>query len=173
MRRMVDTNTHLAIDAEWVGQPLSLGEGHAQVALTTHARMAADARGLATLRVVSVPFAELLGRLAAGDFDVAITSMSGGPDVDLWSRFASTAPADQAWSGLRDPVLDELLVAARTAMTDADRIRAARAIHRRLHQLQPLAFIAVDTRAGLASARVGGLAGHRGPPPVRGLWIAR
>lgn len=48
---MLDTaeltsNTHLAIDAEWVGTPVSLRDGHAQVSLTTHARMAADARGL-------------------------------------------------------------------------------------------------------------------------------
>ena len=43
---MVDTNTHLAIDPEWVGTPLARSEGHAQVSLTTHARMAADSRGL-------------------------------------------------------------------------------------------------------------------------------
>ena len=48
---MLDTaeltsNTHLAIDAEWVGTPVSLRDGHARVSLTTHARMAADARGL-------------------------------------------------------------------------------------------------------------------------------
>lgn len=134
---------------------------------------AADARGLVALEVVTVPYAELLARLGAGDFDVAITSMSGGPDVDLWSRFASDAPADQAWSGLHDPALDALLGQARAAATDDERAAAARAIHRRLDELQPLAFIAVDTRAGVASARVGGLAGHRGPPPVGGLWIAR
>ena len=46
MPRMVDTNTHLAIDAEWVGTPLALSDGQAQVSLTTHTRMAADARGL-------------------------------------------------------------------------------------------------------------------------------
>ncbi len=131
---------------------------------------AADARGLATLRVVTVPYADLLGRLAAGEFDIAITSMSGGPDVDLWSRFGSDAPVDQAWSGLHDPELDGLLATWRAAMTDDVRAPAARAVHRRLDALQPMAFIAVDTRAGLASARVGGLIGHRGPPPVRGLW---
>ena len=46
MPRMVDTNTHHAIDPEWVGTPRTLREGFAEVALTTHARMAADARGL-------------------------------------------------------------------------------------------------------------------------------
>ena len=46
MPRMLDTNTHRAIDAEWVGTPLALSAGHAEVSLTTHTRMAADARGL-------------------------------------------------------------------------------------------------------------------------------
>ncbi|HVV88091.1 MAG TPA: ABC transporter substrate-binding protein [Kofleriaceae bacterium] len=132
---------------------------------------ASDARGVATLRVVSLPYAQVLARLAAGDFDVAITSMSGGPDVDLWSRFASDAPPDQAWSGLHDAALDRLLAAARGACSDGERAAAARALHRRLDELQPMAFIAVDTRAGLASPRVGGLVGHRGPPPIRGLWM--
>ena len=134
---------------------------------------AADARGLATLRVVTLPYDQVLARLAAGDFDVAITSMSGGPDVDLWSRFASDAPADQAWPGLHDAALDRLLAAHRAAQTDDARAAAARAIHRRLDELQPLAFIAVDTRAGIASAKVGGLVGHRGPPPLAALWKTR
>ena len=43
---MVDTNTLLAIDTEWVGTPLAPGDGSARVTLTTHARMAADSRGL-------------------------------------------------------------------------------------------------------------------------------
>ena len=133
---------------------------------------AADARGLVTLKVVTVPYADLLARLASGDFDVAITSMSGGPDTDLWSRFSSDAPADQAWSGLHDGELDRRLGAHRLTMTDDARAAVARAIHHRLDELQPMAFIAVDTRAGLASAKVGGLAGHRGPPPLRGLWKA-
>jgi ABC-type transport system substrate-binding protein len=134
---------------------------------------AADARGLATLRVVRLPYADVLARLAAGDFDVAITSMSGGPDVDLSSRFASDAPADQAWSGVHDDELDRALAAQRAAITDDARMTAARAVHRRLDAVQPMAVIAVDTRAGLASAKVGGLVGHRGPPPVASLWKLR
>lgn len=130
---------------------------------------AADARGLATISVVSVPFAELLGRLAAGEFDVAITSMSGGPDVDLWSRLSSRAPPSEAWCGLADPALDELLEAHRDAADAAARVAAARALHRRLDELAAMAFIAVDTRAGVARADVGGLVG-RGAPRPRALW---
>lgn len=144
---------------------------------TTSARLAdiwaADARGLVELRVVSVPFATLLARLASGDFDVAITSMSSGPDVDLASRLASDAPADQAWPGLRDATLDALLADAQTTAHEArDEVR--RAIHRRVAALAPMAFIAVDTRAGLARADVGGLVGAAsGPPPLERLWKRR
>ena len=133
---------------------------------------AADARGLATLRVVSVPFAELLGRLAAGDFDIAITSMSGGPDVDLWSRLASDAPPTEAWSGLADPTLDALLDVHRRTLEPKRRAEAARAVHRRLDELQPMAFIAVDTRAGVARAGIGGVTGGH-PPRMRDLWKRR
>lgn len=124
---------------------------------------AADARGLATINVVSVPFADLLGRLASGDFDVAITSMSGGPDVDLWSRLASDAPPSEAWCGLHDASLDQLLDLHRGMLEPKMRTDAARAVHRRIDELQPMAFIAVDTRAGLARGGIGGVA--RGAPP--------
>ena len=130
---------------------------------------AADARGLAAIRVVSVPFGELLGRLASGDFDVAITSMSGGPDVDLWSRLSSKAPPSEAWCGLADPALDALLDAHRAALDPAARAEAARAVHRRIDELAPMAFIAVDTRAGVARPGVGGVAGGQ-LPRMRDLW---
>jgi peptide/nickel transport system substrate-binding protein len=118
---------------------------------------ASDARGLATIKVTAVPFADLLGRLAAGDFDIAITSMSGGPDVDLWSRLASDAPPTEAWCGMHDASLDSLLEIHRGQLQPKMRADAARAVHRRIDELQPMAFIAVDTRAGLARAGIGGV----------------
>ncbi|HUQ06352.1 MAG TPA: ABC transporter substrate-binding protein [Kofleriaceae bacterium] len=124
---------------------------------------ASDARGLATIHVVSLPFADLLGRLAAGEFDVAITSMSGGPDVDLWSRMASTAPPTEAWCGLDDASLDALLDIHRGQVDPEMRAESARAVHRRIDELQPMAFIAVDTRAGLARAGIGGVVGGQVP----------
>jgi peptide/nickel transport system substrate-binding protein len=141
---------------------------------TSAARIAdiwvSDAGDYARLRVTSLPYADLLGRLAAGDFDIAITSMSGGPDVDLWSRLSSKAPPSEAWCGLADPQLDALLEAHRNELDPDVRPRHARAVHRRLAELDPMAFIAVDTRAGLARAGVGGLGGIAGPPRARGLW---
>ena len=145
---------------------------------TTTARIAdvwaSDARGVIALRVTAVPFPTMLARLAAGDFDVAITSMSAGPDVDLSSRLASDAPADQAWPGLADRLLDAALAEAQLATGPARRIELAHAIHRRVAELAPMAFIAVDTRAGLAQRDLGGVVGTQaGPPPVERLWKRR
>jgi peptide/nickel transport system substrate-binding protein len=142
---------------------------------TSTARIAdiwsADARGRFDLRVETVPFAQLLARLAASDFDIAITSLSAGPEVDPGSRLASDAPAEQAWPGLRDVTLDQLLAHWRIETNDAVRVELGHAIHRRVDLLAPMAFIAVDTRAGLARADLGGLIGtDRGLPPMWRWW---
>jgi peptide/nickel transport system substrate-binding protein len=134
---------------------------------------AADAAGRFDLTITAVPFAELLARLAAGDFDVAITSLSAGPEVDPASRLSSDAPADAAWPGLRDSALDALFVARRAAADAATRAALGRQIHRRVAELAPMAFIAVDTRAAVIAADVGG-AVDRGPTPsLWRLWRAR
>jgi peptide/nickel transport system substrate-binding protein len=135
---------------------------------------AADARGVATLAVEEVPFADLIGRLREGRFDVALTSLTTGPELDLWPRLHSAAPADEAWSGLRDPALDRLLDQLRAEPVADARIGLRRAIHRRLAALVPMIVIAADARMGVAAAGVGGLGdGSGGPPPARRLWRVR
>lgn len=135
---------------------------------------AADARGAFALAVEAVPFAELLARLAAGDFDLAITSLSAGPEVDPADRLSARAPTSQAWSGLVDAELERWFDAWHRAVTADERLAAARAIERRVQMLAPLVYIAVDVRGGLARADVGGLVGDgRGVPPAWRLWRAR
>lgn len=135
---------------------------------------ASDARPLITLSVTTVPFSDLLTRLSSGDFDIAITSLSGGPDVDLWSRLSSHAPPSEAWTGLSDPTLDILLETHRSEPNPDIRPLHARAVHRRLADLDPIAFIAVDTRAGLARPRIGGLLSHHALiPRPRALWLSK
>jgi len=132
---------------------------------------ASDARGVADLEVVTLPFADLLARLAAGDFDVALMSMSTAADVDLTSLLASTAPRDEAWCGLADPEIDRLLAAARDARTAAAGAEVRRALHRRIAELAPMAFIAPDVRLGLARTEVGGVdAAEQTMPHAAGLW---
>ncbi len=42
----MQSNTHLLISRQWVGEPISLSEGRAEVRLSTHPEMVADDRGL-------------------------------------------------------------------------------------------------------------------------------
>lgn len=135
---------------------------------------AADARGAFTLEVEAVPFAELLARLAGGDFDLAITSLSAGPEVDPADRLSAHAPPSQAWPGLVDAELERWLDAWHRATAADERLAAAHAIERRVQALAPFVYIAVDTRGGLARADIGGLVGDgRGVPPAWRLWRAR
>jgi peptide/nickel transport system substrate-binding protein len=136
---------------------------------------ASDARGVAELTVRSIPYAALLDRLATSDFDVALVSMTTGPELDLAPRLASTAPADTAWSGIADPELDRLLDAARDEPDPDRRAELRRALHRRIAALEPMAFIAPDVRLGLAAREIGGIADARegAPPRASRLWRAR
>jgi ABC-type transport system substrate-binding protein len=135
---------------------------------------ASDARGVAELIVVEVPFAELLGRLAAGTFDVALLSMTTGPELDLAPRLSSRAPADTAWSGIADRELDRLLDAVKAEPDPDRRAQLRRALHRRIAAVDPLAFIAADVRLGVARRDIGGVAGaaEGAPPRAARLWRA-
>jgi len=136
---------------------------------------ASDARGVIALSVLQVPYAELLTRMSRGDFDIALTSMTTGPELDLSARLSSTAPPEDAWCGLSDPELDRLLAAV-TAEPSADvRAELRRALHRRIADLAPLVFISADIRQGLARASIGGIASapEGTPPAASALWRAR
>jgi peptide/nickel transport system substrate-binding protein len=134
-----------------------------------------DARGVADLVVVTVPFADLLGRLASGDFEIALMSMTTGPELDLAPRLASTAPPDDAWCGLADAELDRLLAEVVREPDPARRAEVRRALHRRIAELQPMAFLAPDVRLGVARRDIGGIAGapEGAPPRAARLWRAR
>ncbi len=133
---------------------------------------AADARGIARLVVDTVPYAEMLARVRAGRFDAALMAFTTDRDPDLFSRFHSSEIGGENYGALSDPELDRLLEAARREPDDGARAAIQRAIGRRLHELQPYAFIAADTRAGLARDDIGGLARGAGLS-ARYLWKAR
>ncbi len=133
---------------------------------------AADARGVARLVVDAVPYAEMLSRVRAGRFDIALMAFTTDRDPDLYSRFHSGEIGGENYGGLSDPQLDRLLEAARSEPDDAARATLQRQIDRRLHELQPYTFITADTRAGLARDDIGGLARGAGLS-ARYLWKAR
>ena len=101
--------------------------------------------GLA-VRHVPLPASELLGtRLAEGKFQVALVPLAIGLDPDLYPLLASTQTrtGGSNIAGLQDTDLDTLLVAARTPVSEADRIAAYDALQARLAErtyVLPLAF---------------------------------
>jgi peptide/nickel transport system substrate-binding protein len=122
--------------------------------------------GLAA-RQVPLPATELLGdRLARGSFQVAVVPLAIGLDPDVYPLLAAsqTRAGGSNVSGLQDPDLDRLLVAARTPTNEAARIAAYKTLQERLASrvyLLPLAFrddyvVFRDTVVGPAPRPVGG-----------------
>ena len=101
--------------------------------------------GLA-VRQVPLPAAELIGdRLTRGEFQVAIVPFAIGLDPDLYPLLAAsqTRTGGSNVTGLQDPDLDKLLVAARTPVEEVARIAAYKALQERLQArtyILPLAF---------------------------------
>jgi peptide/nickel transport system substrate-binding protein len=101
--------------------------------------------GLA-VRLVPLPATDLIGdRLARGDFDVAVLPLAIGLDPDLYPLLAAsqTRTGGSNLSGLQDPELDKLLVAARTPVDATARTTAYAELQKRLvanTYVLPLAF---------------------------------
>ena len=121
--------------------------------------------GLA-VRLVPLPSAELLGsRLAHGDFQVAVVPLAIGLDPDVYPLLAAsqTRTGGSNISGLQDPDLDKLLVAARTPVDIDARGAAYSELQKRLESrvyMLPLAFrddyvVFRDTVVGPVSRSVG------------------
>ncbi len=120
-----------------------------------------------TVQHSPLPAAELLGqRLGAGDFQAAVVPLAIGLDPDLYPLLAAsqTRSGGSNVSGLQDPELDKLLVAARTPLAADDRDAAYAALQARLAAqayMLPIAFrdeyvVLRDTVVGPASRTVGG-----------------
>lgn len=111
------------------------------------AAVAADWRyiGVQVTHVPLPPGEFVTERLTAADFTVAVADVAIGLDPDLYPLLASsqTLTGGSNIVGLQDPVLDDLLEAARKPAPMADRVAAYSALQRRLAEgmyLLPLAF---------------------------------
>jgi len=124
------------------------------------------ALGLA-VRQVPLPATELLGdRLAHGAFQVAVVPLAIGLDPDVYPLLAAsqTRTGGSNISGLQDPDLDKLLVAARTPVDADARTAAYGELQKRLaaqEYVLPLAFrdedvVFRDTVSGPAARPIGG-----------------
>ena len=123
------------------------------------------ALGLA-VRLLPLPAAELLGdRIARGRFQAASVPLAIGLDPDLYPLLAAsqTRTGGSNVSGLQDPDLDKLLVAARTPVDVEARSAAYSNLQKRLAEqlyLLPLAFrddyvVFRDTVSGPVSRPIG------------------
>jgi ABC-type transport system substrate-binding protein len=121
--------------------------------------------GLAA-RLVPLPSTELLGdRLAHGTFQAAVLPLAIGLDPDVYPLLAAsqTRTGGSNISGLQDPELDKLLVAARTPVDVEERTAAYGDLQKRLATQQyvlPLAFrddyvVFRDTVSGRCRGRSG------------------
>ena len=124
------------------------------------------ALGLA-VRLVPLPSTELLGdRLGKGAFQAAVVPLAIGLDPDVYPLLAAsqTRTGGSNVSGLQDPDLDKLLVAARTPVDVEDRTAAYSELQKRLAAQQyvlPLAFrddyvVFRNTVSGPVSRPIGG-----------------
>jgi ABC-type transport system substrate-binding protein len=121
------------------------------------AQVAADWKALGfTVQVVELDPATLAAdRLRTGDFTAAVVSIAIGHDPDLYPLLASsqTRTGGANLFGLQDPLLDDLLEAARKPAAAAARIAAFSAVQKRLAggtYVLPIAWpdtvVAVDSR---------------------------
>ena len=92
-----------------------------------------SALGLAVTHFALAPGDFVTGRLATGEFQVAVGDVTVGLDPDLYPLLASsqTVTGGSNVIGLQDPALDKLLVAARGPGTDAQRLNAYSALQKR------------------------------------------
>jgi ABC-type transport system substrate-binding protein len=97
-------------------------------------------------RLTPLPAADFLGqRLKPGGFKAAVLPLAVGLDPDLYPLLASsqTRTGGSNVTGLQDPSLDRLLVAARAPGTEQSRLAAWKALETRLDAstyILPLAF---------------------------------
>lgn len=133
---------------------------------------ASDARPFVNLVIETVPYADLLARVRAGRFDIALLAFTTAREPDLYSRFHSAEIGGENYGALRDDAVDRLLQAFRGEANPMRRAALQDELGARIAELQPYTFIAGDTRLGLARDDVGGLAAGGGMA-ARMLWRAR
>lgn len=126
-------------------------------------------RGRVALTIDIAPYARVLSRLRAGDFDIALMAFTTGLDLDLHSRFHADAPEN--YGGLADQVLDRALAAVRGQPDIGARRVLQRAVQARIHELQPYTFITSGSQVGLVRSGIGGFASASAG--ARGLWRGR
>jgi peptide/nickel transport system substrate-binding protein len=113
--------------------------------------------GLATT-VEAVPAGELVARLSAADFSVAVIDINMGLDPDPYPILASSQARTGGAniSGIQDAALDKALVAARAPSPSAKRVKAYAALQKLLGTLQPMPTLFFRDTVFVAGADLAG-----------------
>lgn len=131
---------------------------------------AEDLRDVVSVRVLRLPFGDMLSRVRAGDFDVCLSSFTTSSEVDLHSLFHSSQVGSGNLARLEDPAVDLLLEGLRKAQNSEERRDRGRELHRLLLYLSPFAFLTNDVRLGLVHPEVAGVGDSARSAGARNLW---
>jgi ABC-type transport system substrate-binding protein len=132
-----------------------------------------DLRGVVKIEIEKLPFADMLGRVRSGEFEVTLLSFTTSGEVDLYSLFHSSHVGKGNLSRLQDPAVDLLLDGARSAHSAEESRDRGRELHRLLLHLAPFAFLARDRRLGLVARDVAGIGDGAERGGARNLWRAQ
>jgi peptide/nickel transport system substrate-binding protein len=81
-------------------------------------------------------------RRNAGEYHAAMYGISFTPNPDQWELYHSSATdGGFNYAGFADPEVDRLLEAGRRTFDDSERRRTYHALQRRLHELEPMAYL--------------------------------
>ncbi len=93
-----------------------------------------------SVTIDAVPLTTYLDRLDSGDFTAAVVDFQVGLEPDLSPLLLSSqiGSGGSNVSGVQDPVLDQLLLAARKTVDPADRLAALQALEQYLSTTVPI-----------------------------------
>jgi peptide/nickel transport system substrate-binding protein len=128
--------------------------------------------GLA-MELERVESAVYLQRMRTHAFDGAAMVWSGLDVVqDQFQLFhSSQIEGGSNYVGFRDAAVDALLLQIRGELDEVRRLELERALHRRLHELQPYTFMSARTALDAASTRVHGLKPSLAWYDLRKVWL--
>ncbi len=118
---------------------------------------AADVHGAANLHVDVLDFGEMLERVRAGAFDVALLSFTTSANVDVYNLFHSSEVGRGNLSRIRDAGIDRVLESLRSSTGEEERLKLSHALSSLLARQAPFAFLTTDTRLGLVRGDIYGV----------------
>lgn len=114
----------------------------------------------------------VLDRARRGEFEGLLFGWTTGREQDFYHHFHSSQIGGENYGGVSDRETDELLEAIRRTPAAGSRAALEHALHRRLHELEPLTVISVDVRTALHALWLRGVSPTAWGVPVRRLGIS-